>query len=34
MIKRNNWPPSIRHQALNTLDVLSDAPVANAIGAV
>ena len=34
MISKKSWPPSILHHALKTFDVFSDAPVANATGAV
>lgn len=34
IMSRKNCPPNIRHQELKIFDVFSDAPVANAIGAV
>ena len=34
MIRRNSWPPNILHQELKMFDVLSEAPVAKATGAV
>ena len=34
IMRRNNWPPSILHHELKMLEVLSEAPVANAMGAV
>ena len=34
VISKKSWPPSILHHALKTFDVFSDAPVANATGAV